>query len=72
MVQLRKQEPIRNSALNFQRLPEKLLKTVLIHQKEHHQPKLRGVAFLEFDCDHFKGPHCRVLRRAVFQGGVVA
>ena len=27
------------------------------------------MAFLEFNCDHFKGLHGRVLRRAVFQGG---
>ena len=69
IVQLRKQEPIPNSAPNFRRLPEKLLKTVLIHQNDHHWPKRRKVAFLEFYCDHFKGLHGRVLRRDVFQGG---
>ena len=47
---------------------EKPLKTVLIHQNDHHRPKKRKVAFLEFDCNHFKGLHGRVLRRAVFQG----
>ena len=72
MVQLHKQKPIPNSAPNFRRLPEKLLKTVLIHKNHHHRPKRRKVAFLEFHCDHFKGLHCKVLRRAVFQGGGVA
>ena len=69
MLQLRKQEPIPNSAPNFRRLPENLLKTILIHQNGCHRPKMRQVAFLEFDCDHFKGLHGRVLRRAVFHGG---
>ena len=41
MLQLRKQEPEPNSAPNFRRLPEKLLKTVLIHQDDHHRPKRR-------------------------------
>ena len=70
-VQLRKHEPIPNSAPYFRRLPEKLLKTILIHQNDHHRPNRRKVAFLEFHCNHFKGPHCGVLRRAVFQGGGV-
>ena len=69
MLQLRKWEPIPNSAPNFRRMPQKLLKTVLIHQNDHHRPKKRKVAFLEFDCDHFKGLHGRGLRRAVFRGG---
>ena len=69
MVQLRKKEPIPNSAPNFQRLPERPLKTVLIHGNNHHRPEKRKVAFLELDCDHLKGLHGRVLRRAVFQGG---
>ena len=60
------------SSEQHQRLPEKPLKTVLIHQNEHHRPNRGKVALLEFDCDHFKGLHCRVLRRAVFQGGGVA
>ena len=72
MVQLRKQEPIPNSAPYFRRLPEKLFKAVLIHQYDHHRPKKRKVAFLKFDCDHLKGLHGRTLRRAVFQGGAVA
>ena len=69
MVQLRKQEPIPNSAPNFGRMPKKLLKTVLMHRNDHHRPKRRKVAFLEFDCNHLKGPNGRVLRRAVFRGG---
>ena len=69
IVQLPKQELIHNSAPNFRRLPEKLLKTVLMHQNDHHRPKRRKLAFLELDCDHFKGLHGRVLRRAVFQWG---
>ena len=72
MMSIRMQEPLRNSAPNFRRLPEKLLKTVLIHQNDHRRPKKRKVAFLEFDCDHFKGLHGKGLRRAVFQGGGVA
>ena len=50
-------------------LPEKPLKTVLIHQNDHHRPKKRSVAFLELHCDHFKGLRGTVLRGAVFQGG---
>ena len=69
MMERCKQEPIQNSARNFRRPPEKLLKTVLIHQNNHRRPKRRKVAFLEFGCDHFKGLHGRGLRRAVFQGG---
>ena len=72
MVQLRKQEPIPNSAPYLRRLPEKQLKTILIHQNDYHRPKRKKVAFSEIDCNHFKGLHCRVLRRAVFQGGGVA
>ena len=68
-LQLRKQEPIPNSAPNFRRLPEKLLKTVLMHQNDHHQPKKRKIAFLGFNCDHFKGLYGRVVRGAVFKGG---
>ena len=59
IVQLRKQEPISNSAPNFRRLPEKLLKTVLIHQNDHHWPKRRKVAFLDLahaNCTPFFSP----------------
>ena len=46
-----------------------MLKMVLIHENEHHWPNRRKVAFLELECDHFKGLHGSVLRRAVFEGG---
>ena len=34
-----------------------MLKTVPIHQNDYHRPTFRKVAFLEFDCDHFKALH---------------
>ena len=45
IVQLSKPEPIPNSAPNLRRLRKKLLKTVLIHQNNHHRPKMRKVTF---------------------------
>ena len=69
IAQFRKQQPVQNSAPNVRRMPEKPLKPPLIHQNDHRRRKKGKVPFLEFDFDHIKGQHGRILEASGFTPG---